>query len=86
MKPVILIIALITLFGCANHSDGGCATSSYGICLAKYENGVAVPSGEIDMRYDGFRCYNADAGDTSGSSTMAMACSGTVSVTGKEWH
>lgn len=76
MKKLMLVVAALVLVGCSNTPmrDGSCATLSYGVCLAKWHNGVVVPSGEIDMRYSGLAGSDADGN-----------FSGTVSVSGKEW-
>lgn len=75
MKTLLIVVAAVMMAGCSSApmQDGTCATLSYGICLAKWQNGVVVPSGEIDMRYAGM------SADGDGN------FSGTVSVSGKEW-
>lgn len=75
MKKVILImLSVVSLSGCAPsyRPDGWCATMAHGVCLAKWKGGEVVPSGEIDVRFDGLVMNNKEI-------------SGTVKVKGKEW-
>ncbi|QEG11922.1 PDDEXK-like family protein [Klebsiella phage vB_KpnS_Domnhall] len=75
MKTLLVaIVAVITLSGCTSSPspDGWCATSTHGICVAKWKNGVVVPAGEVDVRFAGLEKNGNEI-------------SGTVTTTGKEW-
>lgn len=75
MKTLLVaIVAVITLSGCTSspRPNGWCATSTHGICVAKWESGVVVPAGEVDVRFSGLEMSGKEI-------------HGTVTTTGKEW-
>lgn len=73
-KLIAVLIATVALTGCANsHKDGTCAIYVYGSCMAKYINGEKIPSGDIDIRFNGLQS------DSVGN------FSGKVSVKSREW-
>ncbi len=87
MKRLLFVLfAIVTLSGCANdpRPNGWCALSAEGICVMTWKDGKKVPSGEIDMRYNGYVCY-AGIGDAKSKQPVANICSGTTKVTGREW-
>lgn len=74
MKKLILIAVALAVTGCSNsHKDGTCAIYVYGSCMAKYINGEKIPSGDVDIRFNGLQS------DSDGN------FSGKVSVKSREW-
>lgn len=74
VKITIIALSALILAGCAaDHSDGVCKTAVDGACMQVYMNGVAVPSGDVDMRFTGIKMV------------APHEISGTVSTTAREW-
>lgn len=84
---ICIFIACVALTGCVqSRPDGWCAVAVEGVCVARWHSGNKVPSGEIDMRYNGISCLNGAAVDEE-TKTLSNAqwCSGSVTTSGKEW-
>lgn len=84
---ICIFIACVALTGCVqSRPDGWCAVSVEGVCASRWHSGNKVPSGEIDMRYNGISCLNGAAVDEE-TKTLSNAqwCSGSVTTSGKEW-
>ncbi|URY10779.1 lipoprotein [Shigella phage ESh4] len=74
-KLIAVLIAAVTLTGCANNlKNGDCVTYAYGSCMMRFVDGNKVPAGEIDMRFKGL-----SSDDNQGN------FSGKVSVKSREW-
>lgn len=83
---IFILIVLLLIVGCAEkRPDGWCALSYNGACLSKWEMGKKVPAGDIDMRYAGHECRNGAARNIDGTLSYAQWCSGTTTVTAREW-
>lgn len=84
---ICIFIACVALTGCIqSRPDGWCAVSVEGVCVSRWHSGDKIPSGEIDMRYNGISCLNGAAVDEE-TKTLSNAqwCSGSVTTSGKEW-
>ncbi|HBY2480519.1 lipoprotein [Klebsiella michiganensis] len=57
MKKIIAVIILaLALTGCSTpQTNGTCALMAHGVCLSTWVDGEQVPSGEVDVRFDGLK-------------------------------
>lgn len=83
-----LFAASLLLSGCIHTTrpDGWCALSVSGICLSRWQGGKTVPAGEIDMRYNGSSCSNGSTMNPDGTMSNALVCSGTTTISGREYR
>lgn len=90
---ICIFLVCVALTGCVqSRPDGWCAVAVNGICVSRWHKGEKVPSGEIDMRWNGATCSNANPSTNEEKSTpdnvvidTALWCGGSTITTGKEW-
>ena len=103
IASALLSVAVLSTVGCSSspRPNGWCALEVEGTCVMRWKDGVKVPSGEIDMKYEGARCSNGGSVDEkayrerdmetqanwkkSDFISRATHCGGNTSVKGKEW-
>lgn len=104
IASIILAASVMATTGCTSspRPNGWCALEVEGTCVMRWKDGVKVPAGEIDMKYEGASCSNGGSVDEkayrerdmetqadwkkSDFISRATHCGGNTSVKGKEWN
>ena len=102
IASALLSVAVLSTIGCSSspRPNGWCALEVEGTCVMRWKDGVKVPAGEIDTKYEGASC--SDGGEYSNDvysklksklspskqatySQSYQHCGGNTSTKGKEW-